>query len=338
MRLLPSSALLTAAALFLIPNVTLAQDPGTLAAMQANQQAMQAAQLANQQAMQATQQANDAAMQAAQSSSTYAAAYSYTLPAKFSVKSGTYNAPTTVKLSTRSRGAVIYYTTDGWTPTPASPRYRGPITIDTTTTLQAIAVAPSCAPSVVSSAQYIIAGTDDHASALTPPAFPPFPIPYGARPVPVELEFGANVSSQTAQVGDKIPMTLVSDLVVDNTVVKQGASATVTITGVDKSATAGRPGVISFEADTLDSAGGEIPLLGGATRQGAGKGVNPAVLVRYVGLLALLEKGGAAGILKGTPFIAYVDANIFTQQNTAPAPPSIAAPQSQAPSAAPPTQ
>jgi type II secretory pathway pseudopilin PulG len=334
MRLLLSSALLTAATLFMMPDFAQAQDPG----MQAAMQAQQATQLANQQAMQAAQQANDAAMQASQTSAASAGTYSYTLPTKFSAKSGTYNAPTTVKLSTRSRGATIYYTTDGWTPTPASPRYRGPITIDTTTTLQAIAVAPSCAPSVVSSAQYIIAGTDDNASALIPPAFPPFPIPYGARPVPVELEFGANVSSQTAQVGDKIPMTLISDLVIDNTVVKQGATATVTITGVDKSATAGRPGVISFEADTLDSAGGEIPLLGGATRQGAGKGVNPAVLVPYVGLLALLEHGGIAAIPKGTPFIAYVDANLFAQQITAPPAPS-AAPQSQAaPTATPPTQ
>jgi hypothetical protein len=307
-------------------------------AQEATQQAMQQAQLASQQAMQATQQANDAAMQASQAAAANTPAYGATMPPKFSVKSGAYNTPTTVKLTTRSRGATIYYTTDGWTPTPASPRYRGPITIDSTTTLQAIAVAPSCFPSAISSAQYIIAGTDDNASALTPPAFPPFPIPYGARPVPVALEFGANVSSQTAQVGDKIPMTLVSDLVVDNTVVKQGATATVTITGVDKTATAGRPGVITFEAETLDSAGGEIPLLGGATRQGVGKGVNPAVLVPYVGLFALLEKGGAATIAKGTPFIAYVDANIFAQPNSAPPPPAAAPSSQPAPAPVAPTQ
>ena len=339
MRLLLNTAVLTAATFLLIPNVTQAQDPGTLAAMQANQQAMQAAHLANQQAMQASQQANDAAMQASQAAAAASTpAYGGTMPPKFSVKSGTYNAPTTVKLTTRSRGATIYYTTDGWTPTPASPRYRGPITIDSTTTLQAIAVAPSCFPSAVSSAQYIIAGTDDNASALVPPLVPPFPMPYGARPVPVQLEFGANVSSQTAQVGDKIPMTLVNDLVVDNTVVKQGATATVTITGVDKSATAGRPGEITFEAETLDSAGGTIPLLGGATRQGANKGVNPAVLIPYVGMLALLEHGGVATIAKGTPFIAYVDANLFATALPAPPAPNVAPAPQTPPDAAAPTQ
>jgi hypothetical protein len=339
MRLLTSFASFTAVAILLgtaTPAVQ-AQDPGTLAAMQANQQAMQAAQLANQQAMQASQQANDAAMQASQAAAASTPAYGGTMPPKFSAKSGTYNSPTTVKLTTRSRGATIYYTTDGWTPTPASPRYRGPITIDSTTTLQAIAVAPSCFPSAISSAQYIIAGTDDNASALAPPAVPPFPMPYGSRPVPVELEFGANVSSQTAQVGDKIPMTLVNDLVVDNTVVKQGATATVTITGVDKSATAGRPGEITFEAETLESAGGTIPLLGGATRQGANKGVNPAVLIPYVGMLALLEHGGVATIAKGTPFIAYVDANLLAQPVPAPVPGTPSSTQAP-PDAAAPTQ
>src|ERR1035441_6457733 len=58
---------------------------------------------------------------------------------KFSVKPGAYSAAVTLKIKDSTREAVIYYTTDGWTPTVASTRYMGPITIDSTTTLQAIA-------------------------------------------------------------------------------------------------------------------------------------------------------------------------------------------------------
>ena len=46
---------------------------------------------------------------------------------KFSVKSGTYSKPTTVKITDSTRGATIYYTMDGWTPTTSSTRYVGPI-------------------------------------------------------------------------------------------------------------------------------------------------------------------------------------------------------------------
>ncbi len=62
---------------------------------------------------------------------------------KFSVRSGNYSSAVTVRLKDRTRGAVIYYTTDGWTPTTASTPYIGPITIDATTSLQAIAIAPN---------------------------------------------------------------------------------------------------------------------------------------------------------------------------------------------------
>src|SRR5580704_3629613 len=57
-----------------------------------------------------------------------------------------------------TRGAVIYYTTDGWTPTAASTRYIGPITIDSTTTLQAIAISPYGGRSRVAAAVYMLNG------------------------------------------------------------------------------------------------------------------------------------------------------------------------------------
>jgi hypothetical protein len=52
----------------------------------------------------------------------------------------TYSTPQTVTLADASPGVTIYYTTDGTTPTTASQQYTAPITVSTTTTIQAIAI------------------------------------------------------------------------------------------------------------------------------------------------------------------------------------------------------
>ena len=74
----------------------------------------------------------------------------------FSTGTGTYYAPPTVKISEATSGAVIYYTTNGTTPTTASTVYTGPITIGSTTTLEAVAVYPGGSPSALISATYTI--------------------------------------------------------------------------------------------------------------------------------------------------------------------------------------
>ena len=118
-----------------------ARDPAAQAAQQhAMQQTMMNAQQAQQNAQQAMQQAQQAAQtfqqaqqQAAQSDPTPVCCSVAGKP-KFSVKPGTYASPKTLKITDSTRGAIIYYTTDGWTPTTASNRYMGPITIDSTMT------------------------------------------------------------------------------------------------------------------------------------------------------------------------------------------------------------
>jgi membrane protease subunit (stomatin/prohibitin family) len=151
---------LTLLTLALVAAFALAQDPGMQAAQQATQMATQAAQQANDQMMQAAQQANQQAMQnAQQAAQNTSSCYRCGAAApKFSVKPGAYSAAVTLKVKDSTRGAVIYYTTDGWTPTAASTRYMGPITIDSTTTLQAIAISPYGGRSRVATAVYTLNG------------------------------------------------------------------------------------------------------------------------------------------------------------------------------------
>lgn len=279
------------------------------AAQQASEQARQAAQQATQQAMEANRQAVEAAQQSIQSMQDSAplpaCCVPMTAPPKFSLKAGKYKAPMTVKITDATRGAVIYYSTDGWTPTFNSPRYRGPITIDSTATLQAIAIAPYCARSVVTSAFYTIAGTSPNAAAIATSSYPE--AANNSDLVPVPLVFAATITSKTASVGDKIPMILTQDVTLGNFVVPKGTPASVTVTQVDRTGIGGAPGTLSFEADNLRLPSGPIPLQGGASREGEAKLPTGAVLIPVVGPLAVLQHGSDAVITEGTPFIAYID-------------------------------
>jgi Chitobiase/beta-hexosaminidase C-terminal domain len=69
---------------------------------------------------------------------------------------GTYSSAQTVTLSDPTPGAVIYYTTNGTTPTPASTMYSAPLPISATTTIKAIAVASGYTNSGVTSATFTI--------------------------------------------------------------------------------------------------------------------------------------------------------------------------------------
>lgn len=124
---------------------------------EANQIAAQAAQQANDQMMQTAQQANQDAMRAQQGNTWMSTRgwYPAATP-ELSIHSGIFPRPITVKIKTGTRGAIIYYTSNGQTPTTASLRYAGPIAISSTTTLRAMAVAPGFARSRVVVAIYRI--------------------------------------------------------------------------------------------------------------------------------------------------------------------------------------
>ena len=73
-----------------------------------------------------------------------------------SLSEGTYSGTQKVTLSTVTKGAEIYYTTDGTTPTATDTRYSGAISISKTSTLKAIAVKGGALLSDVMSVEYKI--------------------------------------------------------------------------------------------------------------------------------------------------------------------------------------
>ncbi len=77
----------------------------------------------------------------------------------FSPAGGTFSTPQSVMLSDTTPGASIFYTTDGSTPSPASNLYTGPITVSSTTAINAIATEGESLSSAVASAVFTINGS-----------------------------------------------------------------------------------------------------------------------------------------------------------------------------------
>ncbi|WP_185827377.1 chitobiase/beta-hexosaminidase C-terminal domain-containing protein [Edaphobacter aggregans] len=81
----------------------------------------------------------------------------------FTPAGGSYTAVQSVAITDATAGSVIYYTTDGTTPSASSTVYSGPISVTATKTIQAIAVATGYNTSSVASATYTL--------NLVPPSF-----------------------------------------------------------------------------------------------------------------------------------------------------------------------
>jgi hypothetical protein len=139
--------------LFFLSPLLFAQDAGQQAAQQAqmaNQQAQQDASTA----MQAHQQAMQNAANAASPRSGYALV---TEKPRFSPKPGTFSGTNPhVTITDATKGAVIYFTTDGSDPTKKSQRYTSPVALSSTTTLKAIAVARFSTKSRTAKGKYVV--------------------------------------------------------------------------------------------------------------------------------------------------------------------------------------
>lgn len=300
--------------LFLSCAFAYGQDDAAAAAMQAAQQAqndaMQAAQQAQQaaqQAMQDSQQAAQQAMQDSQNAVNSEPSIGFTSQPTFSVKAGTVKPGTTVRIKCSTHYAAIYYTTNGWTPTSASRRYTGPIPIQTTTQLQAIALAPNMLHSLVARADYTVQGSTDPTQALVLSA--DGVLRAGTR---LHLVTQGTADSKTTQVGDEIRILLNQDVKMGDTVlVPKGTPVDAMITQADSAGHAGAPGDLAFEVHSLAVRGIQIPLRGGETLEGA-----PHYKSRYflfipvVGIVpALATRGDEAEIKPGMTFTAAVAAD-----------------------------
>jgi hypothetical protein len=123
----------------------------------------------------------------------------------------------------------------------------------------------------------------------------------------VHLVFAQDVSSRTAEIGDKVLLTLAEDLTVNGAVIAhKGDSATVTVTQVEKTSAGGAPGEIDFQAAPLRTSFGLLSLRGAATLEGQASPPNATVLIPVVGVFTIFRHGKDADIKTGAPFTAYL--------------------------------
>jgi sugar lactone lactonase YvrE len=190
----------------------------------------------------------------------------------FSVATGTYAAAQTVTINDATAGATAYYTTNGTAPTTSSTQYTAPVTVSSTETLMAAAIAPGYLLSSVASASYTI----------TPPPPPP-PAPSGTvlhGQVPLTGAHVYLLAANTTGYGQAAVSLLESALT--------GASDS-----IGAYVTTGSDGTFKITGDYTCTANTQVYLyaLGGD----AGSGNNPAS-----GLLALLGNCPASGRFPAT--------------------------------------
>jgi predicted CXXCH cytochrome family protein len=143
--------------------------------------------------------------------------YNFTFPQaatpNFSPGAGSFTAPQTVTISDSTPNATIYYTTNGTTPTTSSAVYGGAITVSSTTTIEAVAVAYGYSLSNARSGTYtILAATP----TFSPGAFgtfnPPQAVTISDATTGATIYYTTNGTTPTAASGTVYvgPITLTS--------------------------------------------------------------------------------------------------------------------------------
>jgi N-acetylneuraminic acid mutarotase len=158
-------------------------------------------------------------------------AYTINLPPAatptFSIPSGTYSDVQNVTISDTTAGARIYYTTDGAAPTANSALYGGAITVSTTETINAIAVASGYANSAIASATYTIEPAPNFTLAASPGALTVKAGGQGVATLTVTPQNGFNSTVSFSCAG--LPSGI-SCLFNPSTVTPSGGAATSTLT------------------------------------------------------------------------------------------------------------
>jgi hypothetical protein len=215
-----------------------------------------------------------------------------------------YGGALTVEITDSTPGATIYYTTDGWTPTTHSARYAGPITVDATARLRAIAAAPKLANSQPSEADYVLPVSSGPIAVVAPDGV----LRQGTV---VNLVFASDLSSRTAKVGDRFTLGVASEIKSGGRVIAPDAvQAQGMVTAVERTRAAGRPGSVTFAVNALMVDGTAIPLTGGETEEGRDHVTRARTLFMVPGMeWAIALHGSDAEIRQGTLVAAVVAAD-----------------------------
>jgi hypothetical protein len=124
---------------------------------------------------------------------------------KFAPGAGTYSSAQSVTISDATSGASIYYTTNGTTPTTSSAKYTSPVSVSTTETLQAMAVASGDIGSSVASAGYTMSSSSSGSA-------PVINYPSGFASDPSQLWLG----NSSVYSGSSIELTSLTTGLADN--------------------------------------------------------------------------------------------------------------------------
>jgi hypothetical protein len=145
-------------------------------------------------------------------------------------------------------------------------RYTGPITINAETHLQTMALGPNLVHSSIARADYTV-------DALATPSVSQTPLNTDGvlrAGTTLRLVTSSEVSSQTAQVGDKIPLLLDQDVKAgDAVVIPKGTPAAAALTVAKPAAKYSVPGDLVFEVLSINAQGKSFPISGGETLEGA---------------------------------------------------------------------
>lgn len=215
---------------------------------------------------------------------------------------------TPVILSSSDPNAVIYYTTDGWTPTESSIQYRDPIVVTGTMRIQAFAEVPGKSPSPIVAGNYTISGAGE-------------PLPVNAdvsgsvlsKGTSIRLQTGNRISSETAAVGDHFYLLLDQNIAVNGKVIApRGMSVDAVVTAVQRAGQNGRSGKLVFKLTSLPVHGVNVPLNGTFTlvAPDIGSQLNHISDTSFVHVAGPLPPGNEAKIEPGMMATASVAADV----------------------------
>ena len=216
-------------------------------------------------------------------------------------------AGTAVMLTSPEPNAVIYYTTDGWTPTESSLQYKDPIVVTGSTRIQAFATVPGKSPSPIVAASYTVSGVSQPPALNAEVAGAVL-----AKGTQLRLQTGNRVTSETAHVGDHFYLLLDQNIVANGTVVApRGVSVDAVITAVQKAGQNGRSGQIVFQPVGVNVHGVTIPLAGTFTlvAPDIGSQLNHITDTSFVHVAGPLPPGNEAKIEPGMMLTVSVAAD-----------------------------